>query len=253
MAETGRTPPRLSVVEDTCTAASGASPTRLALIAVCANPCAGRNSADMPELVALGHPAGEYLTREGVRRLGAFRVESHGKAAIVGLDGELEHAAAILHVGFVPGLRSVLPSGSLMPATKRVAGPGAEITVPQGHIHDAWSLAHWDAIHVALPAYRVGDYRSDHARLNGDPSGNLPQGACSARTIPGLVTVIRPFSSARTAAPRPRRTRAPAGSPARSTTASRPARPSRWHSVRRTRRRSRLPAARPRAKMPSRS
>ncbi|MGI3171133.1 amino acid synthesis family protein [Pseudooceanicola sp. C21-150M6] len=178
-------PRRITVTEDTCLRDAGrpVDPPlrRLAVAAILPNPCAGGWDQDLAALRTLGKTAGTELTRIGCQNLGTGAIQSYGKAVLVGLGGELEHAAAILHVGFVPGLRAVLPSSSLMPATKRVCAPGAEITVPLGHIHDAWSPEHWDAMHLTMtdgpaqdelaiilvlttggrPNFRVGDHRPE--------------------------------------------------------------------------------------------
>ncbi len=75
-------------------------PTRkAAALAVIDNPCAGKYVEDMSELMAIGEELGELLTARAVAALGipGPSAESYGKAAAVGENGELEHAAAILH------------------------------------------------------------------------------------------------------------------------------------------------------------
>lgn len=72
---------------------------RAAAIAVIENPCAGRCVEDLEELMAIGEELGDILGDACVKALGIRPgdAQSYGKAALVGLDGELEHAAAILH------------------------------------------------------------------------------------------------------------------------------------------------------------
>src|SRR5579872_4785432 len=75
-------------------------PTRkAAAVAVIENPYAGKYVADLSELMAIGEELGELLTQRAVAALGIDgpKAESYGKAAAVGENGELEHAAAILH------------------------------------------------------------------------------------------------------------------------------------------------------------
>src|ERR1044071_6411268 len=75
-------------------------PTRkAAAVAVIENPCAGKYVEDLSELMVIGEELGELLTERAVAALGisGSSAESYGKAAAVGEDGELEHAAAILH------------------------------------------------------------------------------------------------------------------------------------------------------------
>ncbi len=72
---------------------------RAAAIAVIENPFAGRYVEDLSDLMAIGSELGGVLTARAVAALGIAgdKAESYGKAALVGEDGELEHAAAILH------------------------------------------------------------------------------------------------------------------------------------------------------------
>ncbi|HWN91590.1 MAG TPA: amino acid synthesis family protein, partial [Verrucomicrobiae bacterium] len=69
---------------------------KVAAIAVIENPFAGRFVEDLQELVKAGEELGDLLGRRAVAALGA-PAHSYGKAAIVGEQGEYEHAAAILH------------------------------------------------------------------------------------------------------------------------------------------------------------
>ena len=68
---------------------------RVGVAAVIANPLAGQYGADLDDLIAYGEELGGILTRRAVELLGGEAGESFGKAAIVGLRGELEHAAAL--------------------------------------------------------------------------------------------------------------------------------------------------------------
>ena len=77
-----------------------APPTRrAAAIAVIENPFAGRYVEDLSPLIAIGEELGELLSKRAVAALGidGAKAQSYGKAAAVGENGELEHAAAILH------------------------------------------------------------------------------------------------------------------------------------------------------------
>ena len=69
---------------------------KVAAVAVIDNPLAGRFVDDLAPLVKTGEELGDLLGRRAVAALGA-PVHSYGKAAVVGTDGEYEHAAAILH------------------------------------------------------------------------------------------------------------------------------------------------------------
>ncbi len=129
-------------------------PTRkAAAIAVIANPYAGRYAEDLGELVAIGEMLGALLGERAVRALGIAPHEAHsyGKAAIVGEDGELEHAAAILHPRLGAPLRAAVERGAaLVPSAKKRAGMGAAIDVPLGHKDAAFVRSHFDAMEVSV-------------------------------------------------------------------------------------------------------
>jgi hypothetical protein len=92
-----------------------------AALAVVTTPFAGRYVEDLSELVALGETLGGLLGERAVRALGVAPggAHSYGKAAIVGEDGELEHAAAILHPKLGAPLRAAVQKGAaLIPSAK---------------------------------------------------------------------------------------------------------------------------------------
>ena len=131
-----------------------APPTRkAAAIAVIANPFAGRQVADLAELVDAGDRLGALLGERAVAALGIAPADaqSYGKAAIVGEDGELEHAAAILHPKLGAPLRRAVEKGAaLVPSAKKRGGMGAAIDVPLGHKDAAFVRSHFDAMEIRV-------------------------------------------------------------------------------------------------------
>ncbi|MGY3483787.1 hypothetical protein ACVW1C_001670 [Bradyrhizobium sp. USDA 4011] len=92
-----------------------APPTRrAAAIAVIENPFAGRYVEDLSPLIAIGEELGELLSKRAVAALSidGAKAHSYGKAAAVGENGELEHAAAILHPKMGAPVRKVLSKGA---------------------------------------------------------------------------------------------------------------------------------------------
>ncbi|HJZ68707.1 MAG TPA: amino acid synthesis family protein, partial [Blastocatellia bacterium] len=91
---------RILIIKDVVYAEGGLAAldpvTRVAACAVVANPLAGRAEEDLSVLVSLGAELGEQLVREALKALPRPAI-SYGKAAIVGVAGDIEHAAAILH------------------------------------------------------------------------------------------------------------------------------------------------------------
>jgi hypothetical protein len=106
---------------------------RAAAVAVIENPFAGKYVQDLSELMDIGE-------------------ESYGKAAAVGEDGELEHAAAILHPKLGAPVRRVLGKGAaLIPSAKKRGGVGVPLDIPLGHKDAAFVRSHFDAMEVRVP------------------------------------------------------------------------------------------------------
>ena len=82
-------------------------------VAVIANPFAGRYVEDLDPLMTIGAELGGLLGEKCVAALGIdpSDAESYGKAAMVGENGELEHAAAILHPKLGAPLRKAVEKG----------------------------------------------------------------------------------------------------------------------------------------------
>ena len=131
-----------------------APPTRrAAAIAVIENPFAGRFVEDLAELIDIGEELGDLLGRRAVAALGIEgpSAESYGKAAAVGENGELEHAAAILHPKMGAPVRKILGKGAaLIPSSKKRSGPGTTLDIPLGHKDAAFVRSHFDGMEVQI-------------------------------------------------------------------------------------------------------
>jgi len=153
---------------------------RAAAIAVIENTHAGRFVEDLSDLMAIGEELGELLSRRAVAALGipGEKVESYGKAAAVGEDGELEHAAAILHPKLGAPVRKVLGKGAaLIPSSKKRGGLGVTLDIPLGHKDAAFVRSHFDGMEVRVSdapraneimvAIAVTDSGRPHPRVGG--------------------------------------------------------------------------------------
>ncbi len=126
---------------------------RAAAIAVIENPFAGKYVEDLAPLVAIGEELGELLAKRAVAALGieGSKAHSYGKAAAVGENGELEHAAAILHPKMGAPVRQVLGTGAaLIPSSKKRSGPGTTLDIPLGHKDAAFLRSHFDGMEVRI-------------------------------------------------------------------------------------------------------
>ncbi len=126
---------------------------KAAAIAVIKNPFAGVFQEDLSDLMAIGEELGAMLGKMAVEALGIpkEKTESYGKGAIVGLKGELEHAAAILHPKLGKPFREALGGGkAIIPSAKKMGGPGATLDVPLHFKDAAFVRSHFDAMEVRV-------------------------------------------------------------------------------------------------------
>ncbi len=151
---------------------------RVAAAAVIRNPFAGAYAEDLTPLMELGEQLGKQLGERAVAALGGDAPESFGKAAIVGTDGEREHAAALLHPKLGAPLREAVGGGkAILPSAKKCGGPGTSIDIPL-HFKDAMFVrSHFDAMELRIAdaprpdeivvAIAVTNGGRPHARVGG--------------------------------------------------------------------------------------
>lgn len=125
---------------------------------VVANPYAGRHVADIQPMMKALEPLAVDLTERVMKLLGAegSDLEAYGKGVIVGLAGELEHAA-LWHQPSGFGIRHAIQQAggsgakSIVPSTVKVAAAGARIDIPLHHVTAAYVRSHFDAIEFCVP------------------------------------------------------------------------------------------------------
>lgn len=126
---------------------------RAAAVAVIENPFAGRYQEDLTDLMDIGVKLGGILGEKCVSALGIKpeEAQSYGKAAMVGENGELEHAAAILHPKLGAPLRKAVEKGAaLVPSSKKMGSMGQPLDVPLGHKDAAYVRSHFDGMEVRI-------------------------------------------------------------------------------------------------------
>ncbi len=126
---------------------------RAAAVAVIENPFAGQYVEDLEVLMAIGAELGGLLGKRCIEALGikGSEAQSYGKAALVGENGELEHAAAILHPKLGAPLREVVVKGAaLVPSSKKRGGMGTPLDIPLGHKDAAFVRSHFDGMEVRI-------------------------------------------------------------------------------------------------------
>jgi len=120
---------------------------------VIANPYAGRHVADIQPMMKALEPLAVDLTERVMKLLDAkgSELEAYGKGVIVGIAGELEHAA-LWHQPSGYGIRHAMGGAkSIVPSTVKVASAGTRIDIPLHHVTAAYVRSHFDAIEFCVP------------------------------------------------------------------------------------------------------
>lgn len=132
-----------------------AQPWRMfAVAAVLKNPWAGRFVEDLkPEINAFGPILGEMLTTRILTLAGGGdAIEAYGKAAVVGLDGEVEHASGLIHtLRFGNHYREAVAAKSYLSFTNTRGGANAPIMVPMMDKNDVGRRSHYLTLQFAIP------------------------------------------------------------------------------------------------------
>jgi hypothetical protein len=155
-----------------------ATPLRVAAAcAVIHNPYAGRYEPDLMPFMAELRSLGTLLATELIEVLGRDNVEVYSKAAIVGVNGELEHGA-VWHEAGGWAMREVLGEPkAIVPSAKAVAATGYRLMVPLHYIHAAYVRSHYNSMEIGIQdaprpneilfALVMGTGGRVHARLGG--------------------------------------------------------------------------------------
>jgi hypothetical protein len=124
---------------------------RGSVAAVVKNPYAGAYVEDIRPMMEALKPLGRAMAARLVEALGgAARIEAYGKAALIGLAGELEHGA-LWHVPGGYGMRDLLAgSHAIVPSTTRIGVAGTSIDVPIHHRVAAYVRSHFDTVEVRV-------------------------------------------------------------------------------------------------------
>jgi hypothetical protein len=132
---------------------------RVAVVAaVFENPWAGQGFVEdlTAGIDAVASDLGSLLAPLVVTALAA-PVEAYGKAAIVGLNGEIEHGSALIHtLQFGDHFRDAAQASTLLPAVEKRAAAGASFDIPLKHItnmklrshHQSFTVSFADAPHA---------------------------------------------------------------------------------------------------------
>ena len=129
----------------------------VSVAAVFKNPWAGQGFVEdlKPEILDLAPQLGDLLVPELTKEIGSGKkILAYGKAAMVGLNGEIEHASAFIHtLRFGNKFRDAVGGTSYLSFTNTRGPAGAKISIPMMHKTDAglrpFYLTHEFTIHDA--------------------------------------------------------------------------------------------------------
>ena len=154
----------LTCVETTLIEGGKAAPRPLILIAAAAvlkNPWAGRGFVEDlgPEIREVAPVLGDLLTAMILKETGGGQaVEGYGKSAVVGVDGEVEHASALIHtLRFGNHYRTAVGAKSYLSFCNTRGGVNAPIMIPLMHKGDEGARSHYLTIHFSIPDAPTAD------------------------------------------------------------------------------------------------
>jgi hypothetical protein len=127
---------------------------RVAIAAVFTNPLAGAAAGvDLKPLIDYSLELGAALTAKALATLGASPValRAYTKAALVGIGGDLEHGAAMIHPQLGMAMRRAIRRGRvIIPGHAKVGPPGTTIDLLYGPIDEGWDLDAFDSTPVLI-------------------------------------------------------------------------------------------------------
>jgi len=132
---------------------AGEEPLRkVAVVMVLKNPYAGKEVEDLSPLIDASAEIGAKLAKMAVEAMAPYKIQSYGKGALVGVDGEEEHAAALLTSVYAEPLRKAVGGGKAWFQSRvKLGAVGASLDVPMAHTEALYVRSHYDGMTVSLP------------------------------------------------------------------------------------------------------
>ncbi len=168
-------------LEETLIEGGKAAPRPVNIVVVAAviqNPWTGRGFVEnlRPEIIRIANDLSHEMTNRLLRLMPSDKVEACGKAAAVGVNGEIEHASAMIHtLRFGNPFREAIGGTNYLEFANTRNAPGALLSLPMMHKSEGGKRSHFltanfqiadapgpDEIIVALG---VSDNGRAHARI----------------------------------------------------------------------------------------
>jgi hypothetical protein len=130
------------------------TPTKLvSAIAIIKNPWFGRGHVEnlRPEIRESGPVLGKLLT-DIILDVTGDTLEGYGKASVVGMGGELEHAQALTHtLWFGNQFREAVDAKTYLVFANTRGAAGTSLMIPLMDKHDGGRRSHYQTIHLSIP------------------------------------------------------------------------------------------------------
>jgi hypothetical protein len=126
---------------------------RIAVGTVLKNPLAQTPvGTDLQPLINISVELGEAMTRTALSLIGDARtLRSYTKGAMVGLAGDLEHGAVMLHARLGMAMRATLKRGQvIIPGNAKIVAPGTTMDLIFGPIDEGWDLDAGDTMPISV-------------------------------------------------------------------------------------------------------
>lgn len=146
--------------------------------AIIENPWAGKGFVEnlRPEIVRIAGPLSAEMTRRLLAQMPPASIEACGKAAAVGINGEIEHASAMIHtLRFGNPFRNAIGGTNYLEFANTRNAPGALLSLPMMHKSETGKRSHFltanfqiaDAPHPdeIVIAIAAADSGRPHARI----------------------------------------------------------------------------------------
>lgn len=127
--------------------------TMVGVAAVVTNPWSGRGFVEdlSPEIRSGCSELGELIVKHILDEIGSEQIEAYGKAAVVGAEGEIEHASAIIHtLRFGNHYRDAVGAKSYLSFTNKRGAPGSSIQIPMMHKDDEGFRSHYITLEMRI-------------------------------------------------------------------------------------------------------
>ncbi len=152
---------------------------KVAVVTVLENPYASSGFVkDLSPLIEESVALGRLMGKMTLEALGGYTAQSYGKGGLVGLDGEHEHASALLTTVFANPIREAIGGGEAwISSMQKVVAPGATIDIPMNHKDDVYVRSHYDGMTITLQGTPMPDEiaiifcLASHGRINARVGG----------------------------------------------------------------------------------